>query len=76
MKKIVFILSLFLGLRLLAADFNDYFKNSFEDSDQAFTQALETIKKIQPKAEMHKPNAIPFLYPILFKISLIFYFLL
>ena len=32
MRKIILILPLFFGLRLLAADFNDYFKNSFEDS--------------------------------------------
>lgn len=54
MNKIVFTLSLFLGLRLLAADFNDYFKNSFEDSDQAFDQAFQTAKALQPATEKHE----------------------
>ncbi|AZZ38025.1 hypothetical protein CIK05_14845 [Bdellovibrio sp. qaytius] len=54
MRKIILILPLFFGVRLLAADFNDYFKNSFEQSDKAFDQAFQTVKKIQPKAEMHE----------------------
>ncbi len=54
MNKIVFTLSLFLGLRLFAADFNDYFKNSFEESDQAFDQAFQTVKALQPAAEKHE----------------------
>lgn len=54
MKKILFTLSLFFGLRLLAADFNDYFKNSFEESDQAFDQAFQTIKSLQPNAEKYE----------------------
>lgn len=54
MNKIVFTLTLFLGLRLIAADFNDYFKNSFEDSEQAFDQAFQTVKSLQPLAEKHE----------------------
>jgi hypothetical protein len=51
MKKIFLILPLFFGVRLLAADFNDYFKATFEESDQAFEQSYNTVKALQPAAE-------------------------
>lgn len=54
MKKIILILPLFFGLRLLAADFNDYFKNTFDEADQAFSQSFATIKTLQPAAEKHE----------------------
>ena len=56
MKKIILILPLFFGLRLLAADFNDYFKNTFDEADQAFDQSFETVKKLQPLAQKHEFN--------------------
>lgn len=39
---------------MMAADFNDYFKNSFEDSDQAFDLSFQMVKSLQPKAEKHE----------------------
>lgn len=54
MKKIILLLPLFFGVRLLAADFNDYFKNSFEESDEAFDQSYNTVKGLEPKAEKYE----------------------
>ena len=54
MKKVFFLIPLFIGLSLTAADPKDYFKDSFEESEAAFDQAFATVKKIQPHAEMHE----------------------
>lgn len=54
MKKLLLVLTLFFGLRSIAADFNEYFKVTFAESDQAFDQAFNTAKSIQPNAEKYE----------------------
>lgn len=52
----ILLLMAFTPLIAVAIELNGYFKNSFEESDQAFEQSLVTIKKLAPAAEKFEFN--------------------
>lgn len=51
MKSILLFFVAIIPTTGFAANVNNYFKNSFEESDLAFEQSFTAIKSLQPKAE-------------------------